>query len=149
MVIVNVTTRTLPGTFRVYYVSPLPPLTPRLARFPFAPRAIYAEADGDLFLPRAGKTSQQMFLSEPLDRLPPMHGQTYNLCSAIVAYSDHSFFPACGSFHFKPVFVCIFTVHTDENWLENERNHIQGRKNGPRLHLFPRDPEIPRKKVET
>ena len=52
--------------------------------------------------------------------------QTYNLCSAIVAYSDHSFFPVCGSFHFKPVFVCIFTVHTDENWLENERNHIQG-----------------------
>ena len=36
--------------------------------------------------------------------------QTYNLCSAIAAYSDHSFFPVCGSFHFKPVFVCIFTV---------------------------------------
>ena len=31
-------------------------------------------------------------------------------------------------FHFKPVFVCIFTVQADENWLENERNHIQGRR---------------------
>ena len=31
-------------------------------------------------------------------------------------------------FIFKPVFVCIFTVHTDKNWLENERIHIQGRR---------------------
>ena len=27
------------------------------------------------------------------------------------------FLPVCGYFHFKPVFVCIFTVHADENWL--------------------------------
>ena len=62
--------------------------------------------------------------------------QTWNLCSAIVAYSDHSFFPVCGSFHFKPVFVCIFTVHADENWLENVRNHIQGRRNDLNMLLL-------------
>ena len=38
-----------------------------------------------------------------------------------------SYFPVGGSFpfNFKPVFVNIFTVHADENWLKNERNHIQ------------------------
>ena len=46
------------------------------------------------------------------------------------------FLPLCGSFHFKPVFVCIFTVHADENWLENERNHIQGRKNDLNMLLL-------------
>ena len=39
-------------------------------------------------------------------------------------------------FIFKPVFVCIFTVHADENWLENERNHIQGRKNDLNMLLL-------------
>ena len=44
--------------------------------------------------------------------------QTYNLCSAILAYSDHSFFPVCGSFHFKPVFICVHSENADKNWLE-------------------------------
>ena len=30
--------------------------------------------------------------------------QTWNLCSAIVAYSDHSFFPVCGFLHFQTSF---------------------------------------------
>ena len=34
----------------------------------------------------------------------PYSYQTYNLCSAIVAYSDHSFFPICGSFNFQASF---------------------------------------------
>ena len=58
------------------------------------------------------------------------------MCSAIAAYSEISFFPVCGSFHFKPVFVCIFTVHADENWLENERNHIQGRRKSLNMLLL-------------
>ena len=33
-----------------------------------------------------------------------------------------------GPFIFKPVFICIFTVHADENWLVNEWTHIQGRR---------------------
>ena len=28
----------------------------------------------------------------------------------------------------KPVLFCIFTVQADENWLENERKHIQERR---------------------
>ena len=39
--------------------------------------------------------------------LPPRSEQTYNLCSAIAAYSENSVFPVCGSFHFKPVFICV------------------------------------------
>ena len=60
----------------------------------------------------------------------------YYAISSVVAYSDHSFFPVCGSFHFKPVFVCIFTVHADENSLENERNHIQERRNDLNMLLL-------------
>ena len=37
---------------------------------------------------------------------------------------------------FKPVFVCIFTVHADENWLENERNHMQERRNDLNMLLL-------------
>ena len=28
----------------------------------------------------------------------------------------------------KPVLFCIFTVQADENWLENEKKHIQERR---------------------
>ena len=31
-------------------------------------------------------------------------------------------------FNFKPVFICVQSENADENWLENERNHIQGRR---------------------
>ena len=41
-----------------------------------------------------------------------------------------------GPFIFKPVFICIFTVHADENWLENAWNHIQGRRNDLNMLLL-------------
>ena len=31
----------------------------------------------------------------------------------------------CGSVISNPVFICIFTLHADDNWLENERNRYQ------------------------
>ena len=48
--------------------------------------------------------------------------------------------PGFGSFLLKPAFVCIFTVHTDENQLENGRNQTRGlRKYLNMLLQRPRD----------
>ena len=62
--------------------------------------------------------------------------QTYNLCFAIVAYSDHSFFPVCGSFHFQSSFHLHAQWKCRRKLAWNERNQIHGRKNDLNMLLL-------------
>ena len=42
-----------------------------------------------------------------------------------VETSDITGLTVCGSVISNPVFICIFTLHADNNWLENEMNRYQ------------------------
>ena len=42
-----------------------------------------------------------------------------------VETSDITGLTLCGSVISNPVFLCIFTLHADNNWLENEMNRYQ------------------------
>ena len=42
-----------------------------------------------------------------------------------VETSDITGLTVCGSVISNPVFLCIFTLHADNNWLENEMNRYQ------------------------
>ena len=39
-------------------------------------------------------------------------------------------------FIFKPVFTCMHSENADKNWLQNARNHIQGRRNDLNMLLL-------------
>ena len=93
----------------------------------FLPRVHFCSSPSQTYLATAIPCWKHQFSSD--------HWQTYNLCSAIVANSDHSFFPVCGSLHFQASF------HLHAQWkcrrkLAWKRNHIQGRRNDLNMLLL-------------